>query len=61
MVLRVFRYTRYAWLVFIPVGTVIGILCIMYLRGTDSQSEKGVGKELRSQDNPVDAEPTVDG
>lgn len=34
--LHVLRYTRYTWLIFIPVGTVLGGLCIAYLRRPDS-------------------------
>lgn len=40
LILRVLRYTCYAWLIFIPVGTVLGILCIKYLRHPNSVTEK---------------------
>ena len=43
--LQVIRYTRYAWLIFIPVGTVLGILCIACLCPPDPRAERRSGDE----------------
>ena len=45
VLLRIYRYTCYLWLIFIPVGTVIGIACIMYLRRPEEPSKQRVDNE----------------
>jgi hypothetical protein len=45
VLLRIYRYACYLWLIFIPVGTVIGIACIMYLRRPEEPSKQRVDNE----------------
>jgi len=59
LILRVLRYTCYIWLIFIPVGTVWGILCIKYLQHPEYPTEKVPSDEPDTQHNAVNAESSV--
>ena len=59
VIVRVLRYTCYVWLIFIPVGTVWGILCIKYLHHPDSPTEKVPSDKLDTRPKALDTKPDV--
>lgn len=48
IILAIHKYACFLWLIFPPAGTLLGILCIMYLRRADPQAEKSSGDELQT-------------